>query len=150
MKKRNHRDLNDGIVNAEHEVLTSQSSLQKIDMDSNNKGDFQKQKSTNMNTPNLKSPSTSDTVPSFSASTYNDVYKAYRPKLHKQESLPLRGISSTSVNTSQSMPFNQPKLSNGKIECTNAEGTQLSNTNNNNLFFLLFCITHRRQRFGLF
>ena len=111
----------DGIENAERETLTTEASQLKSDMDSSDNKSFQKQKSA-MNTANLQSPSTSESVPIFQPSTYSEVCKAYRPKLQKQDSLPLRGISSSSVNTSQSMPFNQPKLSNGKIEYTSAEG----------------------------
>ena len=70
-----------------------------------------------------QSPSISGSVPSFPPPTYGESYKLYRPRLQKQESLPLRGMSLGSVNTSQSMPFNQPKLSNGKVEYTGTEST---------------------------
>ena len=68
-----------------------------------------------------QSPSISGSVPSFPPPTYGETYKSYRPRLQKQESLPLRGMSLGAVNTSQSMPFNQPKLSNGKVEYTGTE-----------------------------
>ena len=70
-----------------------------------------------------QSPSISGSVPSFPPPTYGETYKSYRPRLQKQESLPLRGMSLGAVNTSQSMPFNQPKLSNGKVEYTGTEST---------------------------
>ena len=69
------------------------------------------------------SSSISGSVPSFPPPTYGETYKSYRPRLQKQESLPLRGMSLGAVNTSQSMPFNQPKLSNGKVEYTGTEST---------------------------
>ena len=70
-----------------------------------------------------QSPSISGSVPSFPPPTYGETYKSYRPRLQKQESLPLRGMSLGAVNTSQSMPFNQPKLSNGKVDYTGTEST---------------------------
>ena len=73
-----------------------------------------------MSTGNVKSPSMSESLSTRPPSTY----KPYRPKLQKQESLPSRGNSS-SVNTSQSMPFNQPKLSNGKVEYSNVDGMRI-------------------------
>ena len=116
----------DGNENAKCEAVTVETIQLKSDMDSSNNKSFQKQKSV-MNTIHIQSPSTSEAGPTFPSSTYSEVYKAYRPKLQKQESLPLRGISSSSVNTSQSMPFTQPKLSNGKIECPSSEGMQTLN-----------------------
>ena len=75
-----------------------------------------------------QSPSISGSVPSFPPPTYGEAYKSYRPRLQKQESLPLRGMSLGAVNTSQSMPFNQPKLLNGKVDYTSTESKLNSNS----------------------
>ena len=123
----------DGNENAEYRALAVESTQLKSEMDSSNNKSFQKQKSV-MSTTHLQSPSTSEAGPTFPPSTYSEVYNAYRPKLQKQESLPLRGISPSSVNTSQSMPFNQPKLSNGKIEYPSSEGMQTLKLNHGKLF----------------
>ena len=130
----------DGIENAEDETLAAESTQLKCGEESTNSKSFERQKPV-MNPANLQSTSTSESVPTFPPSTYSEVYKAYRPKFQKQESLPLRGISSSSVNTSQSMPFNQPKLSNGKIEYISAEGMQTLKLSYNEKNFLNTIIT---------
>ena len=127
MKKGPNRDLMEEMENAIHvdHPLTLATDHKSSSRDTIGKHKDTRFSNVHMNTTGQtsQSPSISGSVPSFPPPTYGETYKSYRPRLQKQDSLPVRGMSLGAVNTSQSMPFNQPKLSNGKVEYTGTEGT---------------------------